>query len=72
MATEWVEVESSNIASIGYVSETNGLLVRFKSGNTYTYSDVPKDIYDEFVNSKSKGKYFAEHIKEVFEYHKAG
>ena len=70
MATEWTEVKSSNIKAIGYVEDTNGLLVEFKSGAVYTYNDVPVEVYKALAGAESKGKYFAEHIKGVFEYQK--
>ena len=69
---EWHEVQSSNIAAIGAGKNNEGgkLLVRFNSGSIYAYSDVPADVIQDFLDASSKGKYFAEHIKEKYEYEK--
>lgn len=60
------DVESNNIKSIGW--EDNKLEVEFNSGSIYEYDDVPEDIYDEFINAPSKGKYFHRHIKYGYNY----
>ncbi len=66
--TEWIEVDSSNIAAISYVPETQGLMVKFNSGSVYTYADVPAEVFDDFKDADSKGKFFNEHIKGVYPY----
>lgn len=69
---DWVEVESSNIAAIGYdADEEDDLYVRFNSGAEYVYHDVPEDVYNSFMDSDSKGKYLNEHIKGVYQFEKA-
>ncbi len=70
MAIEWTEVKSSNIAEIGYWEEKKELLVRFNSRDIYRYSNVPEEVYQEFLDASSKGKYFAEHIKGKYQYEK--
>ena len=59
-------VESSNIESIGY-NEGN-LYVKFHSGSTYQYSNVPEDVYVQFCNAESKGKFLNANIKEIYIY----
>jgi hypothetical protein len=61
-------VESSNIASIGYDSET--LEIEFHDGGVYQYFNVPEQIYQELFNATSKGKYHASNIKGHFRYSK--
>lgn len=57
-------VTSSNIASISNRDpETGDVEVRFKSGSTYVHRAVPQEIYDNWLASKSKGSYYAEHLK---------
>jgi KTSC domain-containing protein len=57
-------VKSSNIESIGYHPETKRMSVRFKgSGGTYSYADVPKDVYDKLMGAESVGKHFHAEIK---------
>jgi hypothetical protein len=57
------EVESSNIASIGYDPETQTLEIEFKRGGVYQYSDVPADVWEAFQAAESKGKFFHAEIK---------
>ena len=61
-----MEVKSSTIKSINY-SDTD-LLVEFVSGNKYEFHNVKKDVYENFINSESKGKYFASNIKGKYDF----
>jgi len=70
MAIEWTEVESSNIAAIAYIKEASQLMVQFNSGSVYAYSNVPEEVYQDFLDAGSKGKYFNAHIKGVYQYEK--
>jgi len=57
-------VDSSQIKSIGYDEGTQTLDVEFRySGSVYTYSDVPKSVYDEMMASESVGKFFNAKVK---------
>jgi len=47
---EMHEVESSNIAEIGYDEKTSTLYVKFNRGGFYSYEDVTKSVFDEFLN----------------------
>lgn len=64
--------ESSNISSAAYDPEKQHLSVSFKShtGGTatrvYSYSGVSPALWREFVQAKSKGKFFAEAIRPMF------
>lgn len=61
---DFVEVESSNIHSIGW---TNSLLyVKFHRGGVYRYNDVPKVIFDDMLQAESMGKYLNEEVKPTF------
>jgi len=62
------EVNSSNINKVGY--DNNDLLVEYKSGVLYKYLNVPKKLYEEFLNSESKGRFMNSNIKGKFEYSK--
>ena len=65
------EVESTSIKEVGYNPETQVLTVVFeKSGETYEYKGVPKDVYDALMAAESKGQYFAQNIKGKFEFTK--
>lgn len=65
-----VEIESSNIQSVGYDLDKHILEVEFLSGAVYNYFKVPNKTYKEFMNAKSKGKYFYKNIRESFKYKK--
>lgn len=56
-------VSSSNIASIGYDSDSMILEIEFLRGAVYQYYDVPQSIYDGLMAADSHGKYFAAYIK---------
>lgn len=62
-----VLVESSNIQSIDYDPKRKHLTVNFHSGRSYRYEKVTQTVYDEFVNSESKGRYFNQYILGKYE-----
>ena len=65
-----VEVESSNIAAIGWRARV--CQVDFCNGSRYQYFDVPDVIYHNFLIADSKGRYLNEvfKIEFGFEYEK--
>ena len=58
-----ISVESSNIESIGYDSNSKNLEIEFNDHSVYRYYEVPEDVYDELMASESKGSYFFRKIK---------
>jgi hypothetical protein len=65
---ERTPVSSSNIAAIGYDSDSGVLEVEFTNGTVYSYSGVPTSEYDGFLNADSKGKYFNGNIKNRYSF----
>ena len=63
---ELTPVHSSNIDAIGYDRETHTLSVQFLSGKTYTYANVPEELYRAFLAAPSKGQYFARMIRPAY------
>ena len=64
-------VDSSNIEAIGYDAETQQLHVRFlKSGETYVYYDVEAWVFDEFLQTDSKGIFLNSRIKPTYQFGK--
>jgi hypothetical protein len=61
-------VISSAIARIEYDELSRELQVTFVGGRTYTYYDVPRDVYVGFVNAPSKGQYFNDRIKDRYRF----
>lgn len=59
-------VDSSNIYSIGW--EDNILEVEFRSGAVYEYEDVSEQVFDDFRDAESKGKFFWRNIRFAYNY----
>lgn len=64
--------DSSNILKTTYFPNLNKLYVYFKRGGTYSYSNINNELYNEFENCESHGKFFAGKIKnsELYPYYK--
>lgn len=61
---KWVNVISSNLEKVAYEEKDRILYVAFKKNkNIYFYSDVPVQVYNEFLMARSKGKFFYNFIK---------
>ena len=54
---------STVISHFSFDSNREALLVKFNSGITYEYKNVPETVYLEMKASFSKGVYFNRHIK---------
>lgn len=63
---DMVKVSSSAIHSIGYDEETRKMKIKFKYGQTYTFCRVPFELYERFLNSRSKGAFYQVKIKGRF------
>jgi hypothetical protein len=68
MSIEMKEVESSQIAKIGYDAESEELHIEFKKGGHYFYKSVPAEVYEEFSNAESIGSYFYRNIKGKYDH----
>jgi hypothetical protein len=55
-----VEVESTNVAAIGYLPEYRLLRVRFHDGSTYDYPNISEVQHVSLMAAPSKGKAIAE------------
>jgi hypothetical protein len=67
-ADNWMEVESSNLAAVG--TRDHYLIVKFKRGNLfYRYANCAHE-FDSLVNAKSVGQYFANEIKNNYDFNK--
>lgn len=56
-------VESSNISYIGYDYDTQELYITFSKGDTYKYNNVPEQVFKEFLEASSVGKYYINNIR---------
>jgi hypothetical protein len=59
-------VVSSVLASAKYDAASGELQIRFVSGRTYLYSNVPLDVYEAFFNAESKGASFNALIRDRY------
>lgn len=60
-----IRVKSGTIQKIGYVENTDTLIIQFGSG-TYIYDNVPAELHQKLMAADSKGRFFAAHIKGKF------
>jgi len=61
-----ISVSSTNLSSVGYDPSTETLEIRFKTGGTYQYYNVPESKYKALMSASSKGSYFASQIKNSY------
>jgi hypothetical protein len=59
-------VSSSAILRIGYDEPSHELRITFVTGNAYAYFDVPRIVYERFLQASSKGTFFNENIKDRY------
>jgi len=60
---EMISVISSAIRKIGYDPDTMRMKITFKQGTTYLFCRVPQDLFDRFINSRSKGTFYNRYIE---------
>jgi hypothetical protein len=65
-AVEWVPLESSVFTAAAYRADAQQLYLRFHEGNVYRYFACPRSVYKELLAAESKGRYFAQHIRNGF------
>jgi KTSC domain len=64
-----IDVNSSNVQSIGYDTRKRELLVTFKDDTRlYTYLKVPKLVWTCFQKAGSKGSFLQEYVIPYFEF----
>jgi lysyl-tRNA synthetase class 2 len=65
-----MRVESEAIRVIVYDEERSKLFVQFADGDRYVYVGVPGEVHRSFVDSDSKGRFFAAEIRERYPYNR--
>ncbi len=68
LASGWHPLSSSNLSAYEYDPDRRLLRIRFKSGRTYQYSDVPSQIVLDLEAASSPGSFFSTSIKNAFSY----
>lgn len=64
-------VKSSNVEGYHYDADNKTLHVKFKSGKTYQYGDVPQGDVDALLKAPSFGSHMSKHIIPKFKVVKA-
>lgn len=59
-------VSSSNVAEVGYDSESLTLEVAYHNGGVYQYLDVPASIFQELMSGVSIGSYLHHYVKNIY------
>lgn len=62
------DVSSTAIRAIDYDAATRQLRVTFPGGNIYKYYDVPRSVYESFLQAESKGLYFNGYIRDRYDF----
>jgi hypothetical protein len=61
-------VDSTTIRTIGYDAKRQLLQIEFQNHSVYQYFDVPEAVYEELIQSPSKGTYFNQCIRPEFDF----
>ena len=65
-----VEINSTNLKSASYNTESKTLTVSFKNGSIYEYYEFPWELFAKFRVSESQGKFFSSQINGKYKYKK--
>ena len=65
-----VAIDSTNLKSAKYNTETKLLEIAFQNGSVYEYTDVPWSVFTKFRMAESQGKFFNENIGRTYKYTK--
>ena len=57
------EIDSSAMKAVQYDADKKTLEILFPNGDTYSYKGVSQKVFDGLMEAKSKGKYYAQHLK---------
>lgn len=58
-----IRVDSSSIASVGYLPDQRLMEVEFVTGRLYAYEEVPETVFRELLAAESVGRYFSAHVR---------
>jgi len=65
-----VIINSSNIKSAKYDTDTKDLFITFNNDSIYKYDNVPWEIFVKLRLAESQGKYFNQYISKKYQYQK--
>jgi len=55
--------DSSNISKSNYYPDKKFMFIFFNNGLVYSYSNITEELYNNFENAESQGKFFITEIK---------
>jgi len=61
-----ITLESRTVASAGYDDPSATMEVEFVEGRVYRYFVVPRSVFDALLTADSVGRFFQEHIRDVY------
>lgn len=65
---DWQTLRSSNVAACAYDPQSRTLQIRYHSGRTYSYADVPQSVYEDLLAAPSPGTFVNDSIKGLYSY----
>lgn len=75
LAIAMIPVDSHLFSAYGYDADSRTLAVQFpdrgdRPGDVYHYFDFPADVWAEFQQAESKGKFFGARVKGIYRFEK--
>lgn len=65
-----ITINSTNLKSAKYETESELLEITFNNGSVYEYSNVPWKVFTKFRMAESQGKFFNQSIGRSYSYKK--
>ena len=65
-ATHVEQAQSDDPGSVSYDEGSRRLVITFRSGSVYEYTDVPRDVYLGITAAPSRGVYFSTYVKDRY------
>ena len=66
--TQVQQVQSDDPGSVNYDEGSRRLVVTFRNGSVYEYTDVPRDVYLGIMAAPSRGVYFTTYVRDRYPY----
>jgi KTSC domain len=63
-----IALDSRTVASAGYDDRSATMELEFVEGRIYRYFVVPRSVFDALLSADSVGRFFQEHIRDVYPY----
>jgi hypothetical protein len=64
--TQVEQAQSDDPGSVSYDEGSRRLVITFRSGSVYEYTDVPRDVYLGISAAPAKGVYFNAYVKDRY------